>query len=330
MNAPTAGFTRKGWLLFAVMAVVWGITYLFIKEAVASFSPPAVVAGRTLLGALCLLPFAIRSGALRAAWKHWPWVLAFGAVEMAGPFLLLSHAETELPSGLTGLLVATVPLFAVIIAMIRGDRSVLSPIRLSGLVLGFVGVVVVLAGPGLLSHGTGSFVAISETLITAVLYAIAPFIIALRLSDVPSIGTITLALLAVGLAYLPIALLTTHEMPTLRSTVSLVLLGTICTAVAFIAFFALIREVGPVRAPLFTYVNPVVAVVLGAVVLSEPITAGLLIGFPIVLVGCWLAATGGRMAAPEADLTTGPIATAETAEAMLDGTTAEGHPGQHS
>lgn len=296
MNAQ-GGFTRKGWLLFAVMAVVWGITYLFIKEAVQSFTPPAVVAGRTLLGAVILLPFALRSGALKAAWRHWPWVLAFGLVEMAGPFLLLSHAETQLPSGLTGLLVATVPLFAVMIGLIRGDRSALAPLRLGGLLLGFVGVIVIVAGPGLFPSGQASAVAIGEIMLTALLYAIAPFIIAHRLSDVPSIGTITLSLAAIGIGYLPAALLTTHEVPTVRSTVALLLLGVICTAVAFVAFFALIREVGPVRAPLFTYVNPVVAILLGTLFLAEPITLGLLIGFPLVLAGCWLAATGGRLRA---------------------------------
>lgn len=291
---PQGGFTRKGWVLFAVMAIVWGITYLFIKESVESITPPAVVAGRTLLGALVLLPFAIRSGALTAAWKHWPWVLAFGLVEMAGPFLLLSHAETQLPSGLTGLLVATVPLFAVIIAMLRGDRAALAPMRMGGLLLGFIGVVVVVAGPGLFPHEGASVFAIGEVLLTAVMYAIAPFIIAHKLSDVPSIGTITLALFAIGLGYLPAAVLTQHEVPTLRSGISLLLLGVVCTAVAFVAFFALIREVGPVRAPLFTYVNPIVAIALGAIVLSEPITPGLLIGFPLVIIGCWFAGTGGR------------------------------------
>nr|WP_274606838.1 DMT family transporter [Microbacterium esteraromaticum] len=281
--------------MFAVMAFVWGITYLFIKEAVHSFSPPAVVAGRTLLGGLVLLPFALRSGALSAAWKHWPWVLAFGLIEMAGPFLLLSHAETQLPSGLTGLLVSTVPLFAVIIALLRGDRSALAPIRLGGLLLGFAGVAVVVAGPGLFPHGAGSAFAIGEILLTAVMYAIAPFIIALKLRDVPSLGTITLALFAIGIGYLPAALLTQHEVPTARATVSLLLLGVVCTALAFVAFFALIREVGPVRAPLFTYINPIVAILLGTIVLSEPLTPGLLIGFPIVLIGCWFAATGGRL-----------------------------------
>lgn len=295
--APAAHgrFTRTGWILFAVMAVVWGMPYLFIKEAVDSYPPVAVVAGRTLIGGLVLLPFAIRAGALRGALRLWPWVLLFGAVEMAGPFFLLSHAETRLPSGLTGLLVATVPLFGTLIALLRGDRSPLAPLRLGGLAMGFAGVVIVVAGPGLVPHETGNLVAIGEVLLTALLYAIAPFVIAAKLSRVPSLGTITLALFAIGLAYLPAALLTPREAPTLRATVSLVLLGVICTALAFVAFFALIREVGPVRAPLFTYVNPIVAMILGTVLLAEPITPGLLIGFPIVLVGCWLAATGGRL-----------------------------------
>lgn len=292
---PHTGFTRKGWILFAVMSVVWGITYLFIKEAVESYSPAAVVAGRTLIGGLLLLPFAIRAGVLKEALRLWPWLLVFGVIEMAGPFLLLSHAETQLPSGLTGLLVATVPLFATLIGLLRGDRSTLAPLRLGGLLIGFVGVAIVVAGPGLFPNEPGSILAIGEVLLTALLYAIAPFVIAAKLSHVPSLGTITLSLLVIGLAYLPAALLTQHEVPTVRSTISLLLLAVVCTAVAFVAFFALIREVGPVRAPLFTYVNPVVAIVLGAALLAEPITPGLLIGLTVVLVGCWLAASGGRL-----------------------------------
>lgn len=282
--------SARGWWLFATMAVLWGMPYLFIKEAVDSYSPAAVVAGRTLIAAAVLLPLALRRRALRPALRVWPWVLAFGAIEMAGPFLLLSHAEQTLPSGLTGLLVATVPLFAAIIAFSRGDRSVLRPARVAGLGIGFIGVAIVVAGPGLAS---GGLVPIAEVLLVAVLYATAPFIVARKLADVPAIGSITLSMIAVGLFYLPIAFLTQHEVPTASSTISLVLLGVLCTAVAFIGFFALIREVGPARAPLFTYVNPVVAIALGAIVLGEQITAGLLIGFPVIVAGCWLAATGG-------------------------------------
>jgi len=300
MNAP-AGFSKRGWLLFGAMALLWGVPYLFISIAVESISPPAIVAGRTLIAALLLLPFAIRSGALRAALKHWPWILAFGAVEMAGPFLLLGHAELTLPSGMTGLLVATVPLFAALIALSGGDRGVLRPARSIGLLVGFVGVAIVVAGPGLFG-GEVSLFAAGEVLLVAVLYAIAPFIVARKLADVPSLGTITLSLLMIGIFYLPIGVLTQHEIPTLPSMFALLALAVICTAVAFLAFFALIREVGPVRAPLFTYVNPIVAIVLGAIVLSEPLTPGLLIGFPLVIIGCWFAGTGGRLRPPASAL----------------------------
>ncbi|WP_243074007.1 DMT family transporter [Microbacterium sp. SS28] len=291
--AASTRFSTKGWVLFAIMALVWGLPYLFIKEAVDSYSPAAVVAGRTLIGALILLPIALHRRALRPALKFWPWVLAFGAIEMAGPFLLLGHAEQTLPSGLTGLLVATVPLFAAVIAFTRGDKGVLRPARAGGLLIGFAGVAVIVAGPGLAAGGATSLLAVGELLLVALCYAIAPFIVATKLKDVPALGTITLSLFAVGLFYLPIGLLTQHEPPTARSTISLVALGVICTAVAFVAFFALIAEVGPVRAPLFTYVNPVVAIVLGTILLGEEISVGLLIGFPLVILGCWLAATGG-------------------------------------
>lgn len=276
------------------MALLWGMPYLFIKEAVDSYSPAAVVAGRTLLAALVLLPIALHRRALRPALRVWPWVLAFGAIEMAGPFFLLSHAEQTLRSGLTGLLVATVPLFGAVIAFSRGDRGVLRPARAAGLIVGFGGVAIVVAGPGLANGGPGALVAVVEVLVVAVLYATAPFIVATKLRHVPAIGTITVSMAAVGLAYLPIAFLTQHEVPTPRSTVSLLLLAVLCTAVAFIGFFALIAEVGPARAPLFTYVNPVVAIGLGALLLGEQVTVGLVIGFPLIIVGCWLAATGGR------------------------------------
>ncbi|WP_194396055.1 DMT family transporter [Microbacterium atlanticum] len=308
MNSPQR-FDTRAWLLFAAMALLWGIPYLFISVAVQSYSPAAVVAGRTLLGALLLLPFALKQRALRPAFGKIGWVLVFGAIEMAGPFLLLGHAEQTLPSGLTGLLVATVPLFAALIAFGGGDRSVLRPARAIGLIVGFIGVFVIVAGPGLAVEGGGGLFAVGEVLLVALLYAIAPFVIATKLRDVPALGTITLALLAVGIFYTPIAFLTQHEVPTLESTVSLVLLAVLCTAVAFIAFFALIARVGPVRAPLFTYVNPVVAIVLGTIILSEPLTPGLLVGFPLVIVGCWLAATGGRLRAPRADAEFPPVPT---------------------
>jgi drug/metabolite transporter (DMT)-like permease len=287
-------FGVRGWVLFGIMAIVWGVPYLFIKQAVDSFSPPAIVAGRTLLGGLLLLPFALHQGALRPALSKIGWVLAFGAFEMAGPFLLLGHAEQTLPSGPTGLLVATVPLFAALIAFTGGDRGAVRPARVIGLAVGFVGVAIVVAGPGL-SVGPAGLFSVGEVILVALCYAIAPFIVAHKLQGVPALGTIVVSLLAVGIFYLPIALITQHEVPTASSTIALLALGVVCTAVAFIVFFALIGQVGPARAPLFTYVNPVVAILLGAVVLGEQLSAALLVGFPVIILGCWLAATGGRI-----------------------------------
>ena len=271
------------------MSVLWGMPYLFIKEAVASFTPAAVVAGRTTVGALLLLPVALRKGALRPALAHWRWVLAFGAIEMAGPFLLLSYAEQTLPSGLTGLLVATVPLFGAVTAFLLGDRLALKPKRLFGLVVGLAGVAVIVTG----SNGDGQVdpVNVGIVLLVAVLYSIAPFVVARKLGPVPGIGVAALALAAVATAYLPVALLTQHETPTGRSILALGGLSVICTTVAFLVFFALIDEVGPAQATVFTYVNPVVALTLGIVVLGETLTTGLVVGFPIVLLGCWLAAS---------------------------------------
>jgi drug/metabolite transporter (DMT)-like permease len=292
-------FSSRGWLLFGIMAVLWGMPYLFIKEAVETITPAGVVAGRTLAAALLLLPFALRARALRPAFARIGWVLAFGAIEMAGPFLLLGHAEQTLSSGLTGLLVATVPLFGAIIAVIGGDRAILRPSRIAGLLIGFAGVGVIVAGPAIAAGDvSASLIAVGEVLLVAVLYATAPFIVTHKLKGVPPLGTITISLLAVGLFYLPIALLVQPAPPSARSLGALAALAVLCTALAFIAFFALIAEVGPARAPLFTYVNPVVAILLGVVILGESLTVGLVIGFPLVIAGCWLAATGGTLRPP--------------------------------
>lgn len=285
--------SRRGWALFLAMGFIWGMPYLFIKEAVDSFAPAAVVSGRTLGAALLVLPIAARTGALRPALARWPWVLAFGAIEMAGPFMLLSHAEQTLPSGLTGLLVSTVPLVAAVIGFAGGDRGALDAARVAGLVVGIAGVALVVGGGG---DGTIGVVPVAEVLLTAVCYAVAPFIVVRRLSDVPALGPITLSLGAVGLAYLPVALVTQDGAPTGRSIAAVVALAVLCTALAFAVFFALIAEVGPTRAPLITYVNPVVALGLGVVVLDEQVTTAMLAGIPLVLVGCWFAAGAGRRA----------------------------------
>jgi drug/metabolite transporter (DMT)-like permease len=280
--------TRRGWILFVAMSAIWGLPYLLIKEAVASMAPISVVAGRTGIGALVLFPIAVRRGALRPVLAHWRPLVAFTAIEMGGPFLLLSDAERVLPSGLSGLLVATVPLFGTVVAFALGDRLALRPLRIVGLLVGLGGVACIVGG-----HGSGTVRPwnVAEVLLVAVGYSIAPFIADRHLRDVPGLGLATASLGLVAVVYVPIALATQRTAPTGRSVAALIALALVCTAVAFVTFFALIEEAGPARATLITYVNPVIALSLGVVVLDESLTLGLLIGAPLVIAGCWLAAS---------------------------------------
>jgi len=270
------------------MSLIWGLPYLLISISVESLAPATVVAGRTGIAALLLLPLAIHQGSLKVALRFWPWILAFAVIEMGIPFILLGHAEQTLPSGLTGLLVATVPLFGAIVAYVLGDHHALTRTRILGLFVGVAGVALVVGAAG--GDGEIRLLNVAEVLVVAVCYAIAPFITDRKLTEVPGIGLAALALGMVSVAYLVPAALTQDETPTGRSIGALVALAVICTGIAFVVFFALIREVGPAQATVITFVNPIVALALGVVVLDEHLSWGQLLGLPVVLAGCWLAA----------------------------------------
>ncbi|HET9666601.1 MAG TPA: EamA family transporter, partial [Desertimonas sp.] len=137
--------TRRSWLLFGLMGVIWGVPYLFIKVAVEHVAPPIVVFGRTFLAAVPLLLIAARAGAIRPALRHWRPLLAFAALEMAIPWFLLTDAERHLPSGLTGLLIACVPIIGAVVAFFLGDRQALAPRRLLGIAVGLSGVALLVA-----------------------------------------------------------------------------------------------------------------------------------------------------------------------------------------
>lgn len=283
--------SRRGWILFGAMSVIWGVPYLLIKVAVDGVSAPVVVFSRTALAAVVLVPIAIRRGVLRPALRRWRPLLAFTTLEMAGPWLLLTDAERHMPSSLAGLLVAVVPLVAAVASLVLGDRTVLAPSRLAGLAAGVVGVGFVV---GFGADGVTAWPVV-EVLLVVVGYAIAPFIAAHALAGVPTLGVVAASLAIVALGYLPVAVLTRPDgVPPADSLWALLGLAVICTALAFVVFLALIAEVGPVRATLFTFVNPAIAVALGVIVLDEQITAGLVLGFPVVLAGCWLAARPAR------------------------------------
>ena len=272
----------RGWVLFAAMGILWGIPYLMIKVAVEGVSVPMVVFARTAVGAAILLPLALRAG--RPTWlrERWKPLLAFAVIEIMIPWGLLSDAERHITSSMTGLLIAASPILAVLIGRLTGDAERLSLARWAGLAVGIVGVAV-LAGPAL---GDGSPWAIVEVLLVATCYATAPIIAARRLADVPSLPMTALCLGGAALAWAPPAVLTWPQtLPDARVLAAIIGLGVVCTALAFLVFFALIREVGPARALVFTYVNPAVAVTAGVLVLGEPLTTSILVAFALILTG---------------------------------------------
>jgi drug/metabolite transporter (DMT)-like permease len=272
--------TRRGWLLFVALGVLWGMPYLLIRIAVAAVDPLVVAVSRTLIGALLLLPIAWHRKALAAGFRRWQWLLAYTLIEMSVPWLLLGHAETRLNSSTAGLLLAVVPLFAALIVTKLGHER-LEARRLLGLAIGFAGVALLV---GIDIHFS-DLPAVAATMVVALCYAIGPIIVDRKLNDVPAMGVVTASLIVATLVYAPFAPMVWPEHIPASAAWSVVGLGVLCTAAAFLVFFALIAEAGPARATVVTYVNPAVAIVLGAMVLSEPVTLGMVIGFPLVIVG---------------------------------------------
>ena len=284
--------SRRGWILFGLMSVVWGIPYLLIKVAVDEIPPTVLVFARTAIGAALLLPLAIRGGELGLVRRHWKPVLAFALLEILAPWWLLSDAELRLSSSTTGLLIAAAPVLGVAVARLSGIER-LSGARWVGLGLGLVGVGV-LIGP----EFSGDAWAFSEVLLAALGYALAPLIADRYLPDLPTIPLTAACLGIAALAYAPAA--AWHWPSTMPSGTALAAvagLGVVCTGVAFVAYVELIREVGPSRSLVFIYVNPAVAVVAGVLILDEPLTALIVASFALILIGCALA-TRAETAAP--------------------------------
>jgi drug/metabolite transporter (DMT)-like permease len=275
------------------LSIIWGVPYLFIKIAVEHLSPAGVVFVRTALAALLLLPLAAARGQLRPLLPHWRWVLLFAAVEIAVPFWMLGAAETRLSSSLTGLLVATVPLLGALVARVLRLEDRIDRRRFTGLLVGIAGVAALV---GVDVRG-GDLLAVGAVLLAAAGYAVGPVVAALRLRGLPALGLPAVALAVTALAYAPLAWVTrpadVRVVPGV-AWASLAVLGVICTAVAFLVFFALVAEVGASRATVITYVNPAVAVLLGVLVAGEPLTVGIAVGFPLVLLGSFLATRGPR------------------------------------
>jgi drug/metabolite transporter (DMT)-like permease len=278
--------TRRGWLLFAAMCVIWGIPYLLIRVAVREVSPATLVLARTAIATALLLPVALARRELAVALRRWAPLLAFAAIEIAVPWILLGAAEKRISSSLTGLLVAAVPLVSAVIARTTGARQRLGPVSLIGLLLGLAGVGAIV---GVNVHGAGA-VPIAEVALVAVCYAVGPVILERRLAGLPALGVMAAALAGTTVAYVPIAAFSfPATLPSVKVLGSMLALAVVCTALAFLVFIALIQTVGPMRATVITYVNPAVASAVGVGILGESFSAGMGVGFALVLAGSVLA-----------------------------------------
>ncbi|HXW77902.1 MAG TPA: EamA family transporter [Acidimicrobiales bacterium] len=277
--------TRRGWALFVAVGVIWGLPYLLIRVSVREVSPAFLVLVRTGGGALLLAPFVVRRGALAPLLARWKAIAVFTLVELAVPWWVLFNGERKITSSLAGLLVAAVPISGAVIARLTGtDR--LDKQRALGLFLGVAGVGALVG----FDVGTSDLLAASSFLLVVIGYSLGPWILSRYLSDLPRPSVITASLALCAVVYAPVAVVQRPQHALSTSVIaSMVALTVVCTAVAFIAFFALVAEVGPMRSLVVTYVNPAVAVLLGVLVLGEPFGVATGIGFVLVLAGSVLA-----------------------------------------
>ena len=287
----------RGWLAFAGLSVIWGLPYFFIKVAVQEVPPFVVAFFRVALAAALLLPIAWRRGALASLWRYKGAVFAFAMAEFAVPFSTISVGERWISSSVTGILIAMVPLSVALMQRFFGISESLGRWRIPGLTLGFIGVAA-LVGTGPITWPLG-WAGVACMLVATLGYAIGPLIIQRYMSGLESIGPLAASLaVATAVLAIPAALQMPARWPSGNAIWSIILLGILCTAVAMLLMFYLVRAAGASRATVITYINPLVATLLGALVLHERLGVGGGIAFAMILLGSWLATRGAASKAP--------------------------------
>ncbi len=284
--------SRRGWALFLAMAVIWGLPYLLIRVAVRQLEPGVLVLLRTAPVAVLLTPIVWRQRQFPALVKNIRWIGAFGVIEFGIPWFLMSTSEVHITSSLTSLLICGVPLFSVVAQRIRRTEGRIAPRRYVGLAIGALGVAFLVG----LDLSGGSITWIGFMMLVCVGYTIGPIILATKLKDVAGPTIVMGATAIVSLAWLPWAVVHWPHTMSAESWQCVAVLSLVCTAGAFLTFFELVKEVGATRATVVTYFNTAIAVALGIIGLHEPLTVGIMIGFPLVLAGCVIATSSPRSA----------------------------------
>lgn len=281
-------------MLFAAVSTLWGIPYLLIKLAVNGGMTPGVLAwGRITLAALILLGLAHRSGSLRALRGRWRWLALYAVVEVSIPFPLIAFGEQRISSSLAAIIIATVPLIVALLALRFDPDERASGKRLVGLCTGLLGVIVLVGIDA--SGNLKTLLGAGAVLVAAVGYAAGPMLFKRHLADLDPRATMGGSLAIAAAVLTPIAVLDApRTAPSAGALGAVVALGIVCTALAFSLMAILVSEIGPARAVVITYINPIIAVALGVTVLGEQPGAGAVAGLLLILAGSWLS-TDGRL-----------------------------------
>lgn len=285
--------SRRGWTLFLAMAVIWGIPYLLIRVAVRQLDPGVMVLLRTAPASALLMPLVIAKRQIPVLIKNLRWIIIFAVIEFGIPWYCMATAEKHISSSLTSLLICCVPLFAVIAQRFRRSGEQISQRRYFGLGIGAVGVALLV---GLDLRG-GSITWIGLMMVVCLGYCFGPMILATKLSHVPGVVVVAGATAFVAICWIPWSVVHWPTHISGETWSCMAVLSVVCTATAFLVFFELVKEVGSSRSVVVTYFNTAIAVVLGVVGLHETLTAGIVFGFPLVLVGCIFATSGPKVAA---------------------------------
>jgi drug/metabolite transporter (DMT)-like permease len=298
---------RRAWFWLLALGAIWGASYMFIAIGLRDLSPGMVAFLRIALAAAVLIPVAAAQGALVGVRRYTGWLVLVGAVQVAGPFILISAGETEISSSLAGILVASAPLFTAVLAVWVDHEERSSGLRLAGVLIGFAGVGLLL---GVDLGGGGAELLGGLAVVAAALgYAIGGLLVKHRLAGMAPVGMSGLVMTASALLLLPVAIGTAPgSFPSLGPIAAIVALGVLGTGAAFVIFYWLISTVGPARTLLVTYVAPGFAIVYGALFLSEEIEVATIAGLALILAGSWLSAEGRlpwRRRWPREELTAG-------------------------
>lgn len=294
--------SRKALVLFLALGVIWGVPYLLIRIAVADYHPVIVAFGRAAIGALVLLPFALRGNGIMAGFRKPLWLVLFTLAEISGPWFLIGFAETRVTSSLAGLIIALTPILAAILGVVVSQER-LGAGRLIGLGLGLAGVAALLG----FDEQPVELWPVLALAASALGYALGPIIVARKLADTDDGAVVVASLIVASVIYLPFVPAYWPARFPLDASLAVIALAVVCTAVAFQLLFALIAEVGASRATVIAYLNPAVAVLLGVAVLDEPFSLALLVGFALIVAGSYFATArksgeaepGGARAAAE-------------------------------